>query len=708
MIIVPGSGKEGIEQYLLTGKMYGRDKTRDELDRRVQILGNFDVTKKILDNIKDKGWAENYYHFTISFSPEDADKLCLGSGEPEAEKNMVNITEQVVKMMGAGFKKDDYNVYAEAHLPRLKSYKDKLTGEEIERLPHIHVVMPKVHLSTGNQLVRCEGRTGGKDYKEMLAANDATQELINKRFGLTSPKTHRRLYNNRSELLGRYKEMASEELQLIEIRVNIKKAANEAIIDLVKKKEISTHKGIIDYLWSTGEFTDVEVIERGNKTEIRAYFLEGEPPIVFDGYLHQPEFFKDKSRMLLIDKHRKELSSRSLQDSQKEKLKSEAEYKEIMTKYYINRRKQVKKRYAKAMEKKRLGSEYLNTPDSEFLWKELSDEQHAGYNEDKRVNAEQGGASNHQISEDAIKGLQRIRSSGETVRKNVEEIYIASQSYGSNMNSLESRIAKLLINKMEKVDPKIIKIMTNRSRVFWAIYEQNIPPAIMIDFHIRSNRMTGVVEFMNYNTGSKITDNGNLICLSSSGDMRADIKKMIMIGVSKGWLLGSMMPTKSSSETFKELFFEVHAQVVKERKLHETRSIMSNDKLLQLIEKVNISGHNNLSEIQKGLERIYENAKAEANKKELADIKAKLDPQICIDYAKEHFEINESEYAAGGRYIMYRSRKYNVVDFFTKHLNMSIKDAISLLNKLYTNGFDAHCDQEYHARGSIDISSRFI
>lgn len=72
----------------------------------------------------------------------------------------VETLEQVVKeyksMFLAAYKDDEVNFYAEAHLPKIKSITDRTTGEEKERKPHVHIVIPKQNLLTGGALNRLD------------------------------------------------------------------------------------------------------------------------------------------------------------------------------------------------------------------------------------------------------------------------------------------------------------------------------------------------------------------------------------------------------------------------------------------------------------------------------------------------------------------------------------------------------------------------
>ncbi|PLX68225.1 MAG: hypothetical protein C0602_08540 [Denitrovibrio sp.] len=348
MIIRYNKDSEGIIEYLKTGKMQGREQQREELDRRVHLLGDLDVTETIIKDIKkNKSWQDDgYLHITLSFGEEMYEKLGVKPNGDQEDNEfdigiMKKIAEEAKRFFSAGFKVDDVNVYAEAHIPRLRSYKDKTTSEEVRRYPHIHMIIPQVHLPSGNKLIRCEKTK--KDEREMVEANDAFKELINIKYGLTSPKTNRRLFNNRGEIIGRYKEGKGDIKQK---RSEAKTRINEKIINQMKAGKISSQNELINYLSRHEEISKVEVARWKGKTKLKAYLDYKHAPLVFDGYMHQTEFFNDPEKDNIIDRHIKGISSDNIAvATSNSQLKSDAEYRKILSSYYKKRGAQVRKRY---------------------------------------------------------------------------------------------------------------------------------------------------------------------------------------------------------------------------------------------------------------------------------------------------------------------------------------------------------------------------
>ena len=169
MLIRVRGGRAGIAQYLRGGQKAGREQSRDELDQRLVLSGNLSATDLLIRSMDSEG--ERYLHVTLSFKEDNL--------LPEL---MRTITERFRTFALAAYAEDEYCYYAEAHLPRIKSYVNRATGDFVERKPHIHVVIPTINLLSGRRL------DPFGLVKQAEIYYDAFQEAINCEFGLASPK----------------------------------------------------------------------------------------------------------------------------------------------------------------------------------------------------------------------------------------------------------------------------------------------------------------------------------------------------------------------------------------------------------------------------------------------------------------------------------------------------------------------------------------
>jgi len=237
MLIRIRGGKEGIKEYLENGHKQGREFTRDELDERVILAGDLDFTDLLINDLDTD--AEKYLHITLSFKED------LVSRDV-----MENIVRDFEEFSFAAFGRDEYNFYAEAHLPKIKSYINQKTGETVERKPHIHFVIPKINLLSGGSL----NPFGLVEHNERFI--DAFQEHVNNKYGLASPKSNRRIeFTDASDMINRYKDD--------EFSGNNRDLKRE-ILGAVLERGISKYEAFKDLL---AEYGDVKTRNTGKENE---------------------------------------------------------------------------------------------------------------------------------------------------------------------------------------------------------------------------------------------------------------------------------------------------------------------------------------------------------------------------------------------------------------------------------------------------------
>lgn len=180
-------GRDGIAEYLETGIKEGRDYSRDELDERVILDGDLELTDTIIKGMDKAG--ERYLSVTLAFKEDHIDRETLDA-----------VVSEFKSFAMSAYDPDEFNFYAEAHLPKIKSYINKKTGEFVERKPHIHIVIPAQNLLTGQNLNPFGLVTQQERFLE------AFQEHANAKYGLASPKDNPRLkFTSESEMISRYK-----------------------------------------------------------------------------------------------------------------------------------------------------------------------------------------------------------------------------------------------------------------------------------------------------------------------------------------------------------------------------------------------------------------------------------------------------------------------------------------------------------------------
>lgn len=221
MLIRITDGNSGVKQYLERGQKQGREFSRSELDQRIILDGDLELTDKIINSMHDRN--NRYMHITLSFKEDYI-----------SESALKEITNDFKHFAFSAFDDDEFNFYAEAHLPKIKSYQDKSTGNTIERKPHIHIIIPQQNLLSDKHL-NPFGKVSNH-YKFI----DSLQEHINTKYGLESPKTNSRLeLTENSDFISRYKG---------DVFTGSNKSIKNEIINAVLDKNITHYDEFMAYL----------------------------------------------------------------------------------------------------------------------------------------------------------------------------------------------------------------------------------------------------------------------------------------------------------------------------------------------------------------------------------------------------------------------------------------------------------------------------
>ncbi|WP_150573839.1 LPD7 domain-containing protein, partial [Pseudomonas fluorescens] len=247
MIIRYGGGNDGIKDYLENGRKVDRHFSRDELDRRVPIEGDLNVTQAVIDSMENSG-QERYLHITMSFNEEDID-----------EESMSTVFQQYRKELMSAFSEDEYSMYAEIHWPKIKEAYNHQTEQMEKRYPHVHIVLPKKNLLTGGFLDPCS------IHQRSVKYFDAIQEKLNRDNRLSSPRDSPRIGTNHYEsALGRYKdkEFGSKNGEL-----------KREIFNQINARNVRTTNSFAELL---GEFGEVRVRNKGKENEYFAVKVAGD------------------------------------------------------------------------------------------------------------------------------------------------------------------------------------------------------------------------------------------------------------------------------------------------------------------------------------------------------------------------------------------------------------------------------------------------
>lgn len=246
MIARVTSGKSGIAEYLESGQKAGRSQSRDELDKRVVLDGNLDLTHSIISDIQNSNQkSDAYYHITLGFAEKNI-----------SDEKIKSIYEEYKELITSSYQDDEINFYAEIHQPKLKRVKHFKTGEMMDRLPHVHIVIPRKNLISNTQ-IHLFGR-----YEKSINHLEMIQEHINEKFNLKSAKESERnvIDFNKAEVLSRYKNDTFNK---------INSEIKEKIFNAILERNINNKNSFLEYL--NQNFDDVketkQYIKIKNKSE---------------------------------------------------------------------------------------------------------------------------------------------------------------------------------------------------------------------------------------------------------------------------------------------------------------------------------------------------------------------------------------------------------------------------------------------------------
>lgn len=247
MLIRCNGYNSGVKEYLEGGMKSGRDLSRDELDERIILDGDLELTERIYKNIPDKG-QDRYLTFTLSFKEDEI-----------SEQILSDVVQEFKSFLMTAHESDEYNFYAEAHLPKIREMLDKKTGEKVDRKPHIHVVIPRVNLLSGNEM----NPVG--DYKRNEKYFEAFQEYINQKYELASPRDNMRATpTSYADMLSRYK---GDDFRAKN------KNFKEKILERVFSEDIRSRK---DFYSLVSQYGETKIRNAGKESEYIAVKIEGD------------------------------------------------------------------------------------------------------------------------------------------------------------------------------------------------------------------------------------------------------------------------------------------------------------------------------------------------------------------------------------------------------------------------------------------------
>ncbi|MGZ4992641.1 MAG: LPD7 domain-containing protein [Methylobacter sp.] len=420
MLIRVSGGDSGVEDYLEHGQKQGRVYSRDELDERVILDGDLDTIRLINESNNSQG--EKYLHITLSFKEDEINNDML-----------LAITNDFKEFACSAYEPDEYAFYAEAHLPKIKSYIHSKTGEFVERKPHIHIVIPEKNLLSGTHL-----NPFGK-VEQQTQFIDAFQELTNAKYGLSSPKDNRRTgFNLESEMVSRYK---GDEFMGREVFTGHHKDLKAQLLADILDKDITTPKDFAALLAGYGE---VKTRNAGKHNE----YLNIKPDPNEKGVNLKEFVFSKDFLSLPAEQKRQELAKAAHAEYQAagQARATPAEYQAILQEWHDTRAKEVK---------------YLNSGNRKLYteYKQASLEERAAILENRKNHFYTKHRAAEHDNDDKRRIIDRIRDNIRTVDRHI-------QSAGRIARNLDQASGNLARRRTFRAIAAVVERLTgNQGRV---------------------------------------------------------------------------------------------------------------------------------------------------------------------------------------------------------------------------------------------------
>lgn len=228
----------------------------------------------------------------------------------------------------------------------------------------------------------------------------------------------------------------------------------------------------------------------------------------------------------------------------------------------------------------------------------------------------------------------------------------------------------------EKSDYNSFKSLTFQQQIFYKHYGVNIQDSLR-GYYVKIDE-SGVDDttFINHSKGIKVQDKGDEIVSYSNGDsIQEEARLMISISLAKGWNLLEI-EVNGTSAFVKEAKKQILQKIEEQNQTQEKKEL----------KKVEIKSTRPVSQLDNFIleteSKIFESEKEH----DIQYLKENLPAQVVLDFVKVKYNINLDEFEVldGNRINNKTNRQKgkSVIDFFTKEIGISIKEATEICNDL--------------------------
>jgi hypothetical protein len=233
----------------------------------------------------------------------------------------------------------------------------------------------------------------------------------------------------------------------------------------------------------------------------------------------------------------------------------------------------------------------------------------------------------------------------------------------------------------QKSDYNSFKSLTFQQKIILKHYGVKIEDSLR-GYYVKTDDTGGDnITFINHSKGIKVQDKGDeIVSYSNASSIQDEVELMVQVALSKGWNLLLDIQVDGTPEFIKEAKKQILKKVEEQNKKGEKNATVEIKKVEKPIRP--ISQLDNY--ILENESKIFESEKV----LDIQFLKKNLPAQVVLDFAKQKYNINLEEFEVGdGNKInnkTNRQKPKSIIDFFTKEIGISIKEATEICNDLMT------------------------
>ncbi|MCT7600291.1 LPD7 domain-containing protein [Aliarcobacter butzleri] len=274
----------------------------------------------------------------------------------------------------------------------------------------------------------------------------------------------------------------------------------------------------------------------------------------------------------------------------------------------------------------------------------------------------------NKVYEKRVEEIGKRRSKKST--ENLKKIYDEDEKLKKD---IEKKYSK-------KAEYNFFKSLTFQQKIFYKHYGVNIQDSLE-GYYVKTDE-TGVdnTTFINHSKGVKVEDKGDeILSYSNANSIEDEVRLMVNIALAKGWNL-----LEIEIDGTPQFVKEAKKQILK--KIEEQNQVQVKKQEKKELKKVEIKSIRPVSELDNYIianeSKIFEIEKVH----DIQFLKDNLPAQIVLDFASKKYNINLDEFEIIDRNKINnknnRQKPKSIVDFFTKEIGISLKEAIEICNDL--------------------------